>query len=543
MGQGRPDAISIDPLSGGLKSASRKGARDKTMTYAVEMLNISKFYPGVIANNDVTIRVAEGEIHGLIGENGAGKSTMMNILYGLTRPDEGEIRLFGTKSVIGSPHMAIQSGIGMVHQHFMLMPNLTVLQNIILGRTPNRHGLIDEKKAREKIDAIMKQYNLPVDLDARIYQLSVGEKQRVEIIKALYRDVRILILDEPTAVLTPIETEKLMEVMRKLKAQGCTLIFISHKLKEVMAITDTITVMRKGIVTGRVNRADTSARELSNLMVGRDVDLNIPRKPFNPQDVVLRVSDLHALNQRGLPALRGVSFEVRRGEIVGIAGVEGNGQTELIEAITGMIRPTAGKIEFKNRDITCAPVRKRRELGMSHIPEDRLKMGSAKTCSIRDNLILNRYYRKPYSTLHFMDNRRLRQFANDLCERFLVKTPDASFKLSTLSGGNMQKVVFAREMDADPDLLIAAQPTRGVDIGAIEYLHTRIIEARDQQKSVFLVSAELDEILSLSDRVLVMFEGEIVAEFGREDLDENRLGVYMMGAHRQGGETHENIRA
>ena len=513
------------------------------MAYAVEMTNISKFYPGVIANNDATIRIAEGEIHGLIGENGAGKSTMMNILYGLTRPDAGKILLFGKETSIASPYMAIQSGIGMVHQHFMLMPNLTVLQNIILGRTPTRHGLIDEKNARHKIDGIMAQYNLPVDLNAHIFQLSVGEKQRVEIIKALYREARILILDEPTAVLTPIETKKLLEVMRKLRDQGCTIIFITHKLKEVMAITDTITIMRKGIVTGRVQKTATNMHELSNLMVGRDVELNIPRAAYNPQGTVLRVDGLHALNQRGLPALRGVSLEVRRGEIVGIAGVEGNGQTELIEAITGMIRPTAGTVTFLGHDITRANVRQRRELGMSHIPEDRLKMGSAKTCTIQDNLILNRYYQRPYSRFRFLNTRLLGHLAADLCERFMVKTPDPGFKLATLSGGNMQKVVFAREMEVDPELLIAAQPTRGVDIGAIEYLHKKIIETRDSGKSVFLVSAELDEILSLSDRVLVMYEGEIVGEFNRPDLDENKLGVYMMGAHRQGGETIESDNA
>ncbi len=513
------------------------------MAYAVEMTNISKFYPGVIANNDATIRIAEGEIHGLIGENGAGKSTMMNILYGMTRPDAGRILLFGKETAIASPFMAIESGIGMVHQHFMLMPNLTVLQNIILGRTPNRLGLIDEKTARQKIEGIMKQYNLPVDLDARIFQLSVGEKQRVEIIKALYREAKVLILDEPTAVLTPLETKKLLEVMGKLREQGCTIIFITHKLKEVMAITDTITVMRKGVVTGRVKKAETNMHELSNLMVGRDVDLNIPRAPYSPKEPILKVAGLSALNQRGLPALRGVSFEVRRGEIVGIAGVEGNGQTELIEAITGMIRPTGGTVTFLGKDITQADVRRRRELGMAHIPEDRLKMGTAKTCSIQDNLILNRYYQRPYSRHKFLDTRRLAQLATELCDRFMVKTPDPTFKLSTLSGGNMQKVVFARELEVDPELLIAAQPTRGVDIGAIEYLHRKLIETRDSGKSVFLVSAELDEILSLSDRVLVMYEGEIVAEFGREDLDENTLGVYMMGAHRQGGETHEASRS
>jgi general nucleoside transport system ATP-binding protein len=503
------------------------------MSDAVEMFHVTKRFGGVVANREVDLRIAEGEIHGLIGENGAGKSTLMNVLYGLLRPDQGRIRLLGRDVDIQSPHMAIQAGVGMVHQHFMLMPDLTVLQNVILGRTPERWGLIDERTARLRIERIMEQHDLPIDLDARVYQLSVGEKQRVEIVKALFREVRVLILDEPTAVLTPIETVRLLKVLRGLKAQGKTMVFITHKLREVMAITDTVTVMRRGVVTGRVETARTDPHELATMMVGREVDLDIPRQPFQPGEPVLRVSGLHARNARGLPALRGVSFEVRRGEIVGIAGVEGNGQTELIEVVTGMSRPTVGTVELLGRDVTRASVRQRREAGMAHIPEDRLKVGVAAACTIRDNLILNRYYRRPYRRLRLLDNRRLGALAEDLCRRFLVKTPDAEMPLSSLSGGNMQKVVFAREMEVDPELLIAAQPTRGVDVGAIEYLHTRIVEARDQGKSVLLVSAELDEILSLSDRVLVMYEGELVAELPREGLDEGQIGPYMVGANRQ----------
>lgn len=504
------------------------------MAVAVEMLNISKFYPGVVATDHVSLSVDEGQILGLIGENGAGKSTMMNMLYGMTEPDIGEIRLFGKSVRIQSPNMAIKLGIGMVHQHFMLMPNLSVLQNIILGNTPTKKGMIDVRAAKEKIVAIMEKYNLPVSLDEKIYQLSVGEKQRVEIIKALYRDAKVLILDEPTAVLTPTETDKLLEVLRQLKEQGCAIIFITHKLREVMAITDKIIVMRKGLVTGSLDTKEAQTDGLSDMMVGRKVNLDIPRGTFDPTEKVLEVKGIKALNQRGLPALRGVNLSVRRGEIVGIAGVEGNGQTELIEVIAGMLKATDGEVIFKGENVTEHSVRSRREAGMSHIPEDRLKMGSAKDCSIRDNLILNRYYQKPYCRVGMLNSRKLKDMSERLCKEFGVKTPNSEYKLGTLSGGNMQKVIFAREMEADPDLLIAAQPTRGVDIGAIESIHQKIVEVRDSGRGVLLVSAELDEILSLSDRILVMYEGEIMAEFKRGEADERKIAVYMTGAKRQG---------
>lgn len=510
------------------------------MSLVVEMSNITKDFNGVVANDNVSLTVNEGEVLGLIGENGAGKSTLMNILYGLYQPDTGNIKLFGKEVDIQSPNMAIKLGIGMVHQHFMLMPNLSVLQNIILGNTPKKGLFIDEKSAKEKINKIMETYNLPVNLDKKIYQLSVGEKQRVEIIKALYREARILILDEPTAVLTPSETEKLLEVLRQLKKRGCSIIFITHKLKEVMAITDRITVMRKGIVTGNISTSEVNIMELSNMMVGRQVELDIPRKEFNPGKPILEIENLSALDQRGIAALKGVNFKVHSGEIVGIAGVEGNGQTELIEAISGMIKTTGGSVKLNGEDVTEKSVRERREGGMSHIAEDRLKMGTAKSCSIRDNIILNRYYQKPYSNYGIMDNKKLHDLSETLCKEFMVKTPDSTYKLSTLSGGNMQKVVFAREMEVNPDLLIAAQPTRGVDIGAIEAIHTKIIEIRDSGKGILLISAELDEIFSLADRILVIYEGEIMAEFKRGEVDEKTIGVYMTGAKRQGGDNNEN---
>jgi len=503
------------------------------MTFAVELNNIRKEYPGVVANNDVSLFVEQGEIHGLIGENGAGKSTIMNILYGMAKPDSGVIKILGEEKEIQSPHQAIQFGIGMVHQHFMLMPNLSVLQNIILGRTPTKNFLIDEKSARKEISEIMSAYDLNVDLDAKIEEISVGQKQRVEIVKALYRQVKILIMDEPTAVLTPSETDKLMEVMQRLKEKGCTIIFITHKLREVMHVTDRITVMQKGIVTGRLDTKDATIPELSRMMVGREVDLKMEMGSFAPGEKVLEVSHLSANSHQGLPAVRDVSFDVRQGEIVGIAGIEGNGQTELIEAISGMIRSTHGEIMLSGKKIDRLSVRKRREYGMAHIPEDRLKFGVSKECTIMDNLILNRYYQKPFCAYGVMDHEKLSNFSEELCQNFHIKTPDASCMVKTLSGGNMQKVVFAREVEIDGDLLIAAQPTRGVDIGAIEYIHKKIIGLRDSGKAVLLVSAELDEIMSLSDRILVMYEGEIVAEFSRNEASQREIGEYMMGAKRQ----------
>ncbi|MDR3338309.1 MAG: ABC transporter ATP-binding protein [Treponema sp.] len=502
------------------------------MSLAIEMAHISKRYSGVTANDDVSISVSAGEILGLIGENGAGKTTMMKMLYGMVSPDEGDIRLFGKPVKITSPHVAIKAGIGMVHQHFMLMPNMSVLQNIILGQTPTQWDFIDEKAAVKQIDAIMDEYDMRVDVGEKIFRLSVGEKQRVEIIKSLFRKAKILILDEPTAVLTPHETDRLLEVMQQLKANGTAIIFITHKLREVMKITDKITVMRRGRVTGNLDTRDANPELLSNLMVGRSVDLNIPRNPYNPGKPVLELEGVFAKDKRGLTALHNVNFLVRAGEIVGIAGVEGNGQTELIEVIAGIISPTRGTVRLHHDDITGMSVRRRREKGMSHIPEDRLRVGTSRDCSIRDNLILNRYYQKPFSRNFLLDNGALLRFSEEQCEKFSVKTPDSTYLLGTLSGGNMQKVVLARELEVNPDLLIAAQPTRGVDIGAIETIHQKIVAVRDAGKSVLLISAELDEILSLSDRILVMYEGEIMAEFNREDATERKIAVYMTGAKK-----------
>lgn len=504
------------------------------MANAVEMRHITKRFPGVVANQDVTIHVAAGEILGLIGENGAGKSTLMNMLYGLLQPDEGEILLNGKPVQIRSPHQAIELGIGMVHQHFMLMPNSTVLQNIILGKEPSRHGFINVESAKRDIQKIMDTYDLKVDLSQKVYQLSVGEKQRVEIVKALYRKAKILIMDEPTAVLTPIETDKLMDVLKKLKEDGAAIIFITHKLKEVMRITDHITVMRRGIVTGEVLTSEVrDVSALSNLMVGRNVELDFPRKDIADGKTLLEVRNLSARNAKGISALKNISLEVHRGEILGIAGVEGNGQTELIECISGLKKPDSGEIILNGTDISKKSIRQRREAGMTHIPEDRLKVGTDKVCTIRDNLIMNRYYTADYCRHGVMNNEKLTALAEKLCQDFQIKTPNSLYQLQTLSGGNMQKVVFAREMETDPDILLAAQPTRGVDIGAIESIWKRLIEARDAGKGILLVSAELDEILALADRILVIYEGEFTAEFKRGEVDERRIAVYMTGAKRQ----------
>ena len=487
-------------------------------------------------------QVEAGEIHGLIGENGAGKSTLMNMLYGMIQPDEGEIELYGRKVTIHSPQDAMQQGIGMVHQHFMLVPSLSVVRNIILGNPSHDRIIIRQKVARAKIEGIMDRYGLHVDLDAKAYQLSVGEKQRVEIIKALYRDVKILILDEPTAVLTPQETQDLIRVLARLRDDGCSIIFITHKLKEVLAVASRITVMCKGHVTGRTEAAQTTEIDLSTMMVGRVVNDYLPRAPFTPGADVLCVQHVSCNNERGLPAVRDVSFSVRRGEILGIAGVEGNGQTELIELITGMLRQKSGDVIVNGKSLKHANIRSRRLNGMSHIPEDRLKTGSAKQCSISDNIISNRYYSAPYSKGGVLQKLQIQRFASKLSEDYGIKIASVQYPLSTLSGGNMQKVILSREMEVSPEILVASQPTRGVDIGAIEYIHAQLLKLRDEGKAILLVSAELSEVFALSDRIIVLYEGEIVGEFDPTLVTETELGLYMTGAknmYREAVHSHE----
>lgn len=503
------------------------------MAFAIELLNITKRFPGVIANNNVSVHVKEGEIHGLLGENGAGKSTIMNILYGMSKPDEGTVRLHGKDVEFHSPMDAIQQGIGMVHQHFMLMPDETVLRNIILGWVPKKGISIDEKKAVKDIHAIMEQYGLKVNLKAKVSQISVGEKQRVEIIKALYRKVKILILDEPTAVLTPAETDALLDIMRRLKEQGCTIIFITHKLREVLAVTDNVTVMRKGVVTGAGPTSEMDVQKLSRLIVGKEVSMNVPMKEYHPGKTVLEMKNVNTASRPGRMPLKNVSMTIREGEIVGIAGVDGNGQSDLAEVIAGLIPAESGSLSLDEKEMTKTSIRQRRQKGLAHVPEDRLKTGAAADCTISENLMLNNYYQEPFSKRTVMNHKKISEVSEELCEKFLVKTPDSTYTIGTLSGGNMQKVVVAREFSSSPRLLIAAQPTRGVDIGATQYIRTKIAELRDEGKGILLISAELEEVMTMSDRILVIYEGEIVAEFQRGEADEYEIGEYMLGSRRQ----------
>lgn len=507
--------------------------------YAVEMRDITKTWPGVVANDHVNFKVRKGEIHALVGENGAGKTTLMNILYGLIHPDSGEIYINGQLVHITGPRDAIRLKIGMVHQHFMLIPPLTVAENIVLGHEPGgTRSIYDVKQAREVILKLSKQYGLPIDPDARVEKLSVGLQQRVEILKVLYRAADILIMDEPTGVLTPQETTELFKVLRGLRDQGKTIIFISHKLREVLEISDNITVLRRGKNAGELVTKETSQAEIARLMVGREVLLRVNKTPAHPGPVVLHVEDLHAQSDRGLEVLHGVSFDVRAGEILGIAGVEGNGQTELVEALTGMRKVTSGKMTItqvkdgqpgETYDLTTLNAREERRLGLAHIPEDRRGSGLVITDSIEDNSILGRQRWPQFSWQGFvLLLRNIVYWAKRLITEFDVRTSSIEAPARSLSGGNQQKLIIAREFSADPTVLVAAQPTRGVDIGAIEFIHRRLIELRDAGKAILLVSAELDEICSLSDRIAVMYEGKIV-DIVSPDATEEELGILMTG--------------
>ena len=501
--------------------------------YILEMNHITKTFPGVVADNDVTLKVKRESIHALIGENGAGKSTLMNILNGLHRPDSGEILLDGKRVAISTPYESIKLGIGMVHQHFMLVPDTTVLENIILGpRIKTRYGLIDYKKNKEKIDRIIEEFSFPMNLNKKVRELSVGEMQRVEIIKALYRGAEILILDEPTAVLTPQETEKLFDILRGFVSMGKTVLFISHKLKEVLAISDEITVLREGSVAGNIAASEASEQILASMMVGRDVTIGVARDKAAYGDVVLSVDKLRAYYDRKTQTLSDISFELHKGEILGIAGVDGNGQNELIEVLTGLRKKLSGHIMLKGGDISNDTCLSRRKKGIAHIPSDRLRLGINKKQSIFDNMILNVYKSGPYSRYKFMNHKKLKAFSAELIGKYDVAAAGPEVSVGVLSGGNMQKVVVAREIAADPDVLIASQPTRGIDVGAIEFIHKQLIALRDAGKAVLLVSAELDEIMALSDRVLVMYEGAIVAEFENKNQGELEIGLYMTGAKR-----------
>jgi ABC-type uncharacterized transport system ATPase subunit len=500
--------------------------------YAVEMHQVSKQFPLVIANDDVTFNVKKGEIHALVGENGAGKSTLMNILYGLFHPDSGTITVKGNKVHFLGPGDAIACGIGMVHQHFMLIPPLTVAENVVLGQEPSKRGFVDTARANQIVQALSDQYGLKVDPTAKVETLGVGIEQRIEIIKVLYRGADIMILDEPTAVLTPQEVDELFEILRALKAQGKTIIFITHKLREVMAVSDTVTVMRRGKVIDTVATKDTTRQEIATMMVGRQVLFRVERTPAAPGEIVLQVKDLSALNDKGLPVLCGISFSVREGEILGIAGVEGNGQPELVEVLTGLRKAKGGIVELNGQVITNCSPRLIREHGTGHIPEDRQRRGLVLNFTVAQNMVLGIHYRQPFIRhfgLDVINPGPIREKAQRLLREFDIRPADQENLAGNLSGGNQQKVIVAREFDQNPKLLIAAQPTRGIDVGSIEFIHQRLLKARSQGKAVLLISADLEEILSIADRIAVMYEGQIVGALDPAEATHERLGLMMTG--------------
>ncbi len=500
---------------------------------------ITKRFPGVLANDKINFDLRHQETHCLLGENGAGKTTLMNIIYGLYQQDEGEIFLNSSPVEIKSPNDAMRLGIGMVHQHFMLVPVMTVVENIMLGYEKTR-GLkigqlskLDREKVNREIREIASQHDLKVNPEAVVQDLSVGEAQRVEILKMLYKGAQILILDEPTAVLTPQETVELFAIMRSLIKEGKTIIFITHKLKEVLAVADRITVLRNGKVVGTTSPDKTTMEELANMMVGREVILSVNKKPAQPAEQILELIDLHVLDNRKIEAVRGISFKIRAGEIYGIAGVQGNGQKELIEALTGLRQVATGKVFLRRKDVTNANTRSLINIGLGHIPEDRQKYGLILAFSVEDNLVLQTYYKTPFSNYGFINTQAIHVNASRLVKEFDVRTPSISMQVANLSGGNQQKVIVARELSRPLDYLIINQPTRGLDVGSIEFIHNRIIQARDKGAAVLLVSAELDEILSLSDRIGVMYRGQIVAEMDVKKTDRETLGFYMAGLSKK----------
>ena len=501
---------------------------------ALEVKHITKRFPGVIANDDVNLTLYKGEILALLGENGAGKSTLMNIIYGLYKPTEGEIYVNGKKAEMHSPKDAIALGIGMVHQHFQLVPVMTVAENIMLGaESVKKNGLLDIKKVSREIKELSHRYHLDVDPAARVEDLPVGVQQRVEIIKALYREAEILILDEPTAVLTPQEIEGLFEIMKRLQNQGKSIIFISHKLKEVLYISDRIVVLRDGKVVGETTPAEATQEKLAAMMVGREVILTVEKVPAKPGNVVLEVKDLKAKSDLGEPALRGVSFQVREGEILGVAGVQGNGQTELVEVITSLRKAEGGHVLINGEDMTNASPRAITQKGQSsHVPEDRHAYGMVSTYSVADNLVLNTYNLPPFAKGITINRPAIIKHAEELIEEFDVRTPSPYTLAGSLSGGNQQKMVVAREFSRPIKLLIAAQPTRGIDVGSIEFIHNQIVSKRDEGVAVLLVSSELDEIMSLSDRIAVMYKGEIIDIVPREEATRENIGLLMAGVKR-----------
>jgi simple sugar transport system ATP-binding protein len=505
----------------------------------LELRGITKTFPGVLANDNINLTLNEGEILALLGENGAGKTTLMNILYGLYTPDKGDIFIRGSEIEIQNPDDAIQQGIGMVHQHFMLIPVFTVTENVMLGVESMRAGVfLDRDTAAERIREISSRFGLQVDPDIMVEDLPVGIQQRVEIIKVLYREADILILDEPTAVLTPQEVVELFKVIRSLVDQGKSVIFITHKLKEVLSIADRITVLRDGRVVGNTTPDEATEASLAKMMVGREVILKVDKEPAKLGEIVLEVEDLHVLDDRNLLSVNGVSLEVREGEVLGVAGVQGNGQTELVEALTGLRQVESGRVVFLGQDTTGASPRSIREVGSAHVPEDRQQDGLVLSFPVSENLVLNTYYEPPFAKGLNLKHDEIDKVAQDRVETFDVRTPSIFIPVSSLSGGNQQKVIVAREFSRPIRLLIASQPTRGLDVGSIEYIHGRIIQKRNEGCGILLISPELDEIMSLADRIAVMFEGQIVAVLPAEEVTRERLGLLMAGVREE-----ESIRA
>ncbi len=503
--------------------------------YAIEMLNITKRFPGIIANDNVTLRLRRGEIHALLGENGAGKSTLMSVLFGLYQPEEGVIKKDGKEVQIRDPNDANDLGIGMVHQHFKLVECFTVLDNIILGVEPtSRVGFLKKEEARKKVLELSERYGLKVDPDAVIEDISVGMQQRTEILKMLYRENEILIFDEPTAVLTPQEIDELLKIMKNLAAEGKSILFISHKLNEIMSVADRCSILRKGKYIGTVDIDKTDKAELSRMMVGRDVEFVVHKEPAKPKDTVLEVKDMTVASKvHRNNAVKNVSFKVRAGEIVCIAGIDGNGQSELVYGISGLEPLVSGSLTLCGKDITRAPIRRRSLEGMSHIPEDRHKHGLVLDYTLEDNIVLQRYFEPEFTKMGFLRRQNIRTYAERLIEQYDVRSGQGPITIArSMSGGNQQKAIIAREIDKDPQLLIAVQPTRGLDVGAIEYIHSQIVAQRDAGKAVLLVSLELDEVMNVSDRILVMYEGKIMGEFDPKKTTVEELGLYMAGAKR-----------
>ena len=514
------------------KTVTKKGSGSP---YVIEMRNITKVFPGIIANDDITLQLRKGEIHALLGENGAGKSTLMSVLFGLYQPEKGEILKDGTPVSINDPNDANDLGIGMVHQHFKLVEVFTVLDNIILGKEPTKAGFLNRNEARRKVVQLSETYGLNIDPDALVEDITVGMQQRTEILKMLYRDNDILIFDEPTAVLTPAEITELMDIMRRMKAEGKSILFISHKLNEIMAVADRVTVLRKGKYVGTVDVADTTKEELSNMMVGRDVKFVVDKTPAKPGEPVLTVENMCVPSKlHKKDAVHNVSFSVRAGEIVCIAGIDGNGQTEFVHGLTGLEKLSSGTVTLNGEDITHKSIRYRNTHGISHIPEDRHRHGLVLDYSLEENMVLQRYFEPRFQKKRFINFEERRSYSDALIEQYDVRSGQGSITTARgMSGGNQQKAIVARELDREHKLLIAVQPTRGLDVGAIEHIHSQIVHKRDEGVAVLLVSLELDEVMNVSDRILVMYEGEIVGELDPKETTVQELGLYMAGAKRQ----------